>query len=70
MMSSSQKERASAVRQLAQTARDLLDRAKALARRSDEAPDGSPEKTALEEEARDSLTKARAIAESANKLAR
>jgi hypothetical protein len=61
--------RASAVRQLTSTARELVSQAKTLVEQSEAAPAGSPEKTSLEEQARESLAKARSIAESANKLA-
>lgn len=68
-MRSTTQERASAVRQLADTARDLLGKAKSLVKQSEAATPGSQEKAVLEEEARESLARARAIAESANKLA-
>ena len=67
-MRANQTERASAVRQLADTARDLVNEARTLVERADRAQDGSEEKIRLEERARESLTKAKTIAQSAIKL--
>jgi ElaB/YqjD/DUF883 family membrane-anchored ribosome-binding protein len=60
--------RASAVRKLADTSRDLLNEAKTLMDKSaSAAPD---EKALLEEQAKESLAKAKAIAQSAIDLAK
>jgi hypothetical protein len=61
--------RASAARQLTDTAKDLLGEAKLLTDRAKAAPPGTPEKTRLEARARESLAKAKTIAQSVIKLA-